>query len=408
MPNHVILQEQKRKAINFRVAVAQGNLEGAQRYCDEYTLNSVDAKGNTALHVACEKGEKEMLAFLFEQVKIDIHKKNNACKKPLELVKDLSIDFIKKFNVKSTIRDAVFLETINAIVKQKIFFGAPNWQQDHFPEQKPTPASLWKESDPNYYRIDVLQEIMFLTIDSLKSKFKKDFNAFKIISRIIHASLAEAFQVGRCDEQVAVAFNLFLLSEERINLEWFQAGTGEEGKGQNFLVLNRNLKYLGHVDKPIVKPKAWQEGWVLDPMDSRVDKLNVATDAKLMEHLARIIAEPDIEKIKLGQCIAVRLPLRTKHHGLLISELREIKEILSSLLEQNWDEAWSKINAALSLEHNVSGDLSLQIEGQAKVWINAFFDILEAKIQVHQIKARLAINDANVELVGETQSLKLN
>lgn len=408
MPNHVIFQEQKRKAINFRVAVAQGNLEGAQRYCDEYTLNSVDAKGNTALHVACEKGEKEMLAFLFEQAKIDIHKKNNECKKPLELVKDLSIDFIKKFNVKSTIRDAVFLETINAIVKQKIFFGAPNWQQEYFPGQKPTPASLWEKNDPNFYRIDVLQEIMLLTVDILKSKFKEDLNAFKIISPIIHASLAEAFQVGRCDEQVAVAFSQFLLSEKKVNLEWFQASSPDKREGQNFLVLNRSPQFLGRVDDPIVKPEAWQEGWVLDPMDSRIDKLNKTTAAMLMEHLARIIAEPDIEKIKLGQYIAMQLPLKTKHHGFLISELREIKEILSLLLEQNWDEAWSKINTALSQEHNVSKDLSLQIEGQAKVWINAFFDILEAKIQVHQIKARLAINDANVELVGETQSLKLN
>lgn len=60
MPNHdIISQEQKRKAINFRVAVAQENLENIQSYCDAYTLNSVDAKGNTALHTACEKGKKE-------------------------------------------------------------------------------------------------------------------------------------------------------------------------------------------------------------------------------------------------------------------------------------------------------------------------------------------------------------
>lgn len=76
MPNHdIISQEQKRKAINFRVAVAQENLENIQSYCDAYTLNSVDAKGNTALHTACEKGKKEILAFLFKQDQIDIHKK---------------------------------------------------------------------------------------------------------------------------------------------------------------------------------------------------------------------------------------------------------------------------------------------------------------------------------------------
>lgn len=44
MPNNnvntIISQEQKRKAINFRVAVAQGNLQNVQQYCDAYTLNS--------------------------------------------------------------------------------------------------------------------------------------------------------------------------------------------------------------------------------------------------------------------------------------------------------------------------------------------------------------------------------
>lgn len=39
MPNNnIISQEQKRKAINFQVAVAQGNLLNVQRYCDAYTL----------------------------------------------------------------------------------------------------------------------------------------------------------------------------------------------------------------------------------------------------------------------------------------------------------------------------------------------------------------------------------
>lgn len=38
MPNHdIISQEQKRKAINFLVAVAQENLENIQSYCDAYT-----------------------------------------------------------------------------------------------------------------------------------------------------------------------------------------------------------------------------------------------------------------------------------------------------------------------------------------------------------------------------------
>lgn len=41
MPNNnIISQEQIRKAIRFRVAVAQGNLLDVQKYCDGYTLNS--------------------------------------------------------------------------------------------------------------------------------------------------------------------------------------------------------------------------------------------------------------------------------------------------------------------------------------------------------------------------------
>ena len=51
--------------------------------------------------------------------------------------------------------------------------------------------------------------------------------------------------MGRCDEQVAVAFNQFLLSEQEINLEWFQAIIPNKPGGQNFLVLNRNLHFLG-------------------------------------------------------------------------------------------------------------------------------------------------------------------
>ncbi|TLY47865.1 MAG: ankyrin repeat domain-containing protein [Gammaproteobacteria bacterium] len=408
MPNNnIISQEQKRKAINFRVAVAQENLENVQRYCDVYTLNSVDAKGNTALHLACEKSKKEILTFLFEQYQIDIHKKNNEGNKPLELVKNLSVDFIKNFDLKSILRNTIFLETINAIIKQKIVFGAPNWEQINFPEQKPTCASEWKANDPNFYRIDVLQEIMFLT-EKILNQFEKNLKAVNIIFRIIHASLAEAFQVGRCDEQVAVAFNQFLLCEEEINLEWFQASSPDQRGGQNFLVLNRNLQFLACKDKPNEKPEAWREGWVLDPMDRRVDKINEITAVKLMGHLARIIGEPDIEKIKLEQSIAMKLPLKANHHKTLMTKLERIKKVLNCLLRQNWDEIWKKeINTALIKEHKICSDLSGQIEGLAKVCINQFFNILEAKIQAHQLKAQVAVNDT-IESVEEIRSLKLN
>lgn len=44
----------------------------------------MDAKGNTALHLACQKRHKEIVKFLFQQAQIDIHKKN---KKALALKK---------------------------------------------------------------------------------------------------------------------------------------------------------------------------------------------------------------------------------------------------------------------------------------------------------------------------------
>jgi hypothetical protein len=261
----------------------------------------------------------------------------------------------------------------------------------------------------------VLQEVFLQIIEILKSKFEKDLNAFKLILLVIHASLAEAFQVGRCDEQVAVAFSQFLLSEEKINFEWFQARNPDKPGGHNFLVLNRNPQFLGCEAKPNERPEAWQEGWVLDPMDSRVDKLNEITAAKLMGHLARIVSEPDSERIKLKHYIGMRLPLNANHHEILITKLGQVKQILNSLLEQSWDEVWNKINAVLHNEHSVSENLSCQIEGQAKVWIKAFFDILDTKIQAHQeIKAQLAMHNegleagANAEFIQKVQSLRLN
>jgi len=415
MFNKIISQEQKRKAICFRVAAAQGNLLDVQKYCDAYTLNSVDAKGNTALHLACEKSKKEILAFLFEQDQIDLHKENSEGKKPLELVKNLSIDFIKNFDLKPSLRNLIFLEMINAIVKQKIVFGAPNWQQFNFPKQKPSPASEWKLDDANFYRIDVLQEIMCLTKQIL-NQIVNDLKASNIIFRIIHASLAEAFQVGRCDEQVAVAFNQFLLSDEKINLEWFQAIIPNE-PGHNFLVLDRNLRFLECDAKPNEEQEAWQEGWVLDPMDRRVDKINEITASELMGHLARIISASNIEKIKLQHSLAMKLPLKVNHHEVLMTKLKLIRNILNDLFMKNWDQIWKEeINAALIKEHKIGNDLSCQIKEQAKVWIKTFFDILEAKIQSHQeIKAQLAMHDegacvagANAEFIQKVQSLRLN
>lgn len=199
-----------------------------------------------------------------------------------------------------------------------------------------------------------------------------------------------------------------MLSEEEILLEWFQASNPDVQGGQNFLVLNRNLQFLGCNDKPNEKPEAWREGWVLDPMDGRVDTINEITAAKLMNHLARIISESDIKKIKLGHFIAMKLPLKANHHKTLMIKLESIKKLLTGLLVKNWDKNWKEeINTALTKEHNICNDLSDQIKCQANVWIKQFFNILDAQIQAHQLKAQLAVNDTT-ERVEEIRSLKLN
>ncbi len=91
MPNNnIISQEQRRKAINFRVAVAQGNLGEVQKYCDAYTLNSRNAKGDTALHIVSENGHNEILEFLFKQSKIHFHLRNAENKKGVDLITELS------------------------------------------------------------------------------------------------------------------------------------------------------------------------------------------------------------------------------------------------------------------------------------------------------------------------------
>lgn len=89
-------------------------------------------------------------------------------------------------------------------------------------------------------------------------------------------------------------------------------------------------------------------------------------------------------------------------------KLESIKKLLTGLLVKNWDKNWKEeINTALTKEHNICNDLSDQIKCQANVWIKQFFNILDAQIQAHQLKAQLAVNDTT-ERVEEIWSLKLN
>lgn len=174
--NIIISQEQRRKAISFRVAVAQGNLQNVQNYCDAYTLNSQDAKNNTVLHLASEKGHNEILTFLFQQPEVNLHLSNAENKKAVDLINQRStaklwheLLLIEKNLVRATVlrqncllkKNYQFilnsennanesftfedLSEINAYIKQALIYGAPDWSQERFPHQQATRASQWKK-----------------------------------------------------------------------------------------------------------------------------------------------------------------------------------------------------------------------------------------------------------------------
>lgn len=80
---------QKRKSICFLLAAATGDLKSLQENCDGFILNQTNAKGNTALHLACQHGHESIVNFLFQQTEIDLHQENHEKLKAVELVNSL-------------------------------------------------------------------------------------------------------------------------------------------------------------------------------------------------------------------------------------------------------------------------------------------------------------------------------
>lgn len=111
---------QKKKIVCFLVAAATGDLKSLQDNCDSFTLNQTNAKGNSALHLACEQGHEEILKFLLEQPEIDIHKENNENKKAAELVRNLfSADLFEEKLLKITLKTEDREDTLSKLNQRK-------------------------------------------------------------------------------------------------------------------------------------------------------------------------------------------------------------------------------------------------------------------------------------------------
>lgn len=84
--NQEIFIVQKRKSVAFLIAAETGDLTNLQNTCDPIILNQVNAKGNTALHLACQHNHKKCVEFLLQQPGIDLYKPNNENIKAVDIV----------------------------------------------------------------------------------------------------------------------------------------------------------------------------------------------------------------------------------------------------------------------------------------------------------------------------------
>lgn len=403
--NNIIYQEQIRKAIRFRVAAAQGNLLDVQKYCDAYTLNSRDAKDNTALHLASAKGHNEILKFLFQQPRINFHPLNAEGKKAIDLINQRSTaklwqEFLlteknliqasvlrqkyllkKSYNFKLnsennanksfTIED---LSQINVYVKQTLIYGAPDWKQEKFPHQQATSASLWKKKEANYYRIDILQDLL-CTIENELAEISLDFIMRLLIIRIIHSSLAEVLQVGRCYEHTAVAFDQLLINGKKAyitwiqaeNLKWNLAESLKNTRGHSFIILD---KVGGE------KPETWESGLLMDPMDDKIKSLKEYSP-QLMESLTRIINQPDREQIQLYTNLISNLPLKGKHYALIAENLEMLKSLLKGYFDLNWHLYWPEMKK----------NYPYVKERMVKTWLEKLWAVLAKKVHIHAAMA---------------------
>ncbi len=431
--NNIISQEQIRKAIRFRVAVAQGNLLDVQKYCDAYTLNSRDAKDNTALHLVSEKGDNEILKFLFKQPQIDFYAFNAADKKAVDLINQQSTAklwqelllaeknllqasvlrqkyLLKKnygfilntennANESFTVKD---LSEINVYVKQTLIYGAPDWKQEKFPHQQASSSSLWKKKQADYYRIEVLQDLL-CTIENELAEIPLDFTMRLLIIRIIHSALAEVLQVGRCYEQVALAFDQLLVNGKKAyltwvhaeNLEWQPTESLKNTRGHSFIILD---KVGGE------KPETWVSGLLMDPMDDKIRSIKECTP-QLMESLARIINQPDREQIQLSANLISTLPLKGNHHALIAKNLELLRAVLKGYFDLNWHFHWPEMKK----------NYPPVKERMVKTWLEKLWDILAKKENIHaamadklhldEIQDSLARLEHRVDIINSAENL---
>ncbi len=188
-----------------------------------------------------------------------------------------------------------------------------------------------------------------------------------MLIRIVHSSLAEVLQVGRCDEQVAVVFNQLLFTEKKGRLQWIQAINLRAEGGHNFIIIN---KEGGE------KPETWKSGLLIDPMDDRVESIQESAP-KLMENFARIISQPDREQIKLIDHITLCLPFKMKHHASLAKNLARIICSVRIFFESDWHLIWPEMKKKYPRlkEKNV------------KTWLEEVWKLLDKKIDIHAAMA---------------------
>lgn len=190
---------------------------------------------------------------------------------------------------------------------------------------------------------------------------------------IMHSALAEAMQVGRCYEQVALAFNQLLIHGKKGYLTWVYAKNSEpterlkSARDHSFIILDK----VGGEEI-----KTWKSGLLFDPMDNKVASLKDCVP-QLIENLARIINQPNKEQIQLSTNLIASLPLKEKHHELLAKTLKMLKSVLKGYFFLNWHLYWPEMKKKYPCLK----------ERMVKVWLEKLWDILTKKIDIHATMA---------------------
>jgi hypothetical protein len=226
----------------------------------------------------------------------------------------------------------------------------------------------------DYYRIAVLQDLL-CTIENELVAIPLDIIMRLLIIRIIHSALAEALQVGRCYEQVAVVFNQLLINGKKASLTWMQAENLQwqptenlkSMRGHSFIILDK-------VDTG--EPETWENGLLMDPMDDKIAPLKECAP-QLMENLMRIIAQPDKEQIQLNTNLISSLPLKGSHHALIAQTLEMLRPLLKGYFELNWQLYWPEMKK----------NYPPLKEKMVKTWLEKLWDVLERQTDIHAAMA---------------------